>query len=65
MFGSGVAQGAYAGSQRSMLEQTAMLRKILWTALRAALAGLAAIVTRRSAAAIWRTLTGEEPPAKR
>jgi hypothetical protein len=42
-----------------------MLRKVLWTALSAALAALAAIVSRRTAAAVWRTLTGEEPPPKR
>jgi hypothetical protein len=42
-----------------------MLRKALWTALSSALAAIAAIVTRRSAAAIWRTVTGEEPPTKR
>ena len=42
-----------------------MLRKVLWTGLTAALGALAAIVTRRSAATIWRTLTGEEPPTKR
>ena len=45
-------------------DRPAMLRKVLWTALSGALAALAAIVTRRSAAAIWRTLTGEEPPTK-
>jgi Protein of unknown function (DUF4235) len=42
-----------------------MLRKVLWTALSAASGALGAIVARRSAAAIWRTLTGEEPPTKR
>jgi len=42
-----------------------MLRKVLWTALSAALGALGAIVARRSVAAIWRTLTGEEPPTKR
>jgi demethoxyubiquinone hydroxylase (CLK1/Coq7/Cat5 family) len=42
-----------------------MLRKVLWSALSGALGALAAIVSRRSAAAVWRTLTGEEPPTKR
>jgi hypothetical protein len=42
-----------------------MLRKVLWSALSGASGALAAIVSRRSAAAIWRTLTGEEPPTKR
>jgi demethoxyubiquinone hydroxylase (CLK1/Coq7/Cat5 family) len=43
----------------------AMLRKVLWSALSGVLGALAAIVSRRSAATIWRTLTGEEPPTKR
>ena len=42
-----------------------MLRKVLWSALSAGLGALAAIVSYRSAAAIWRTVTGEEPPTKR
>jgi hypothetical protein len=42
-----------------------MLRKVLWSALRGALGALAVIISRRSAAAIWRTVTGEEPPTKR
>jgi hypothetical protein len=42
-----------------------MLRKLLWTALYGALGALAAIVSRRAASGIWRTLTGEEPPTKK
>jgi hypothetical protein len=42
-----------------------MLRKLLWTALYGALGALAAIVARRTAAGIWRTLTGEEPPTRK
>jgi hypothetical protein len=42
-----------------------MLRKLLWKGLYGALAALAAFVSRRTAARVWRTLTGEEPPAKR
>jgi hypothetical protein len=42
-----------------------MLRKLLWTALYGTLASVATIVSRRTAARIWRTLTGEEPPTKK
>jgi hypothetical protein len=42
-----------------------MLRKLLWTGLYAGLGAAATIVSRRTAAAIWRTLTGEEPPTKK
>ncbi|HEY5661099.1 MAG TPA: hypothetical protein VIR59_09955 [Gaiellaceae bacterium] len=42
-----------------------MLRKLLWTGLYGALGALATIVSRRTAAGIWRTLTGEEPPTKK
>jgi hypothetical protein len=42
-----------------------MLRKLLWSAIYAAFAAVAAIVSRRAATWIWRTLTGEEPPARR
>jgi hypothetical protein len=42
-----------------------MLRKLLWTALYGSLGALAAIVSRRTASTIWRTLTGEEPPVKK
>jgi hypothetical protein len=42
-----------------------MLRRLLWTALYGGLASVATIVSRRTAARIWRTLTGEEPPTKK
>jgi hypothetical protein len=42
-----------------------MLRKLLWSGLYGALGALATIVSRRTAARIWRTLTGEEPPTKK
>jgi hypothetical protein len=42
-----------------------MLRKVLWTALYGGLGALAAVVSRRSASVVWRTLTGEEPPARK
>jgi hypothetical protein len=49
----------------SLVEHQIMLRRLLWSALYGALAALATIVSRRTAARIWRTLTGEEPPVKR
>jgi hypothetical protein len=42
-----------------------MLRKLLWTTLYGAFGALGALVSRRAAAGIWRTLTGEEPPTKK
>jgi hypothetical protein len=42
-----------------------MLRKLLWTGLYGGSGALAALVSRRTASLIWRTLTGEEPPAKK
>jgi hypothetical protein len=48
-----------------LVENETMLRKLLWSALYGALAALATIVSRRTAARIWRTLTGEEPPTKK
>jgi hypothetical protein len=48
-----------------LVELNVMLRKLLWTALYGATGALATIVSRRAAARIWRTLTGEEPPTKR
>jgi hypothetical protein len=42
-----------------------MLRKLLWSGLYGALSTVGAIVSRRTAARIWRTLTGEEPPTKK
>jgi hypothetical protein len=42
-----------------------MLRKLLWSGLYGALGAAATIVSRRTAAQIWRTLTGEEPPTKK
>jgi hypothetical protein len=42
-----------------------MLRKVLWSAIYGSFGALAAIVSRRAAARVWRTLTGEEPPTKK
>jgi hypothetical protein len=48
-----------------MRENPGMLRKLLWTGLYGGLGALATIASRRGAARIWRTLTGEEPPTKK
>jgi len=42
-----------------------MLRKLLWTALYAALGAAATMAARRAATGIWRVATGEEPPTKK
>jgi len=43
----------------------AMLRKLLWTAIYGGLSALAAIASRRSAALVWRSFTGEDPPTRK
>jgi hypothetical protein len=47
------------------LPRTPLLRKALWTGLYAGLGALATLASRRLAARIWRTVTGEEPPTKK
>jgi len=42
-----------------------MLRKLLWSALYGSFGALGALVSRRAASRVWRTLTGEEPPTKK
>jgi hypothetical protein len=42
-----------------------MLRKLLWSALYGGLGALATVVSRRGAARVWKTVTGEEPPTKK
>ena len=42
-----------------------MLRKLLWSALYGGLGALATIASRRGAARVWRSLTGEDPPTKK
>ena len=42
-----------------------MLRKLMWTGLYASLAAVAAMAARKTAGAIWRVATGEEPPARK
>ena len=42
-----------------------MLRRLIWTGLYASLAAAATLAARKSASAIWRVATGEEPPVRR
>jgi hypothetical protein len=42
-----------------------MLRKLLWSALYGAIGAVATIASRRGAALIWRSFTGEDPPTKK
>jgi hypothetical protein len=42
-----------------------MLRRLMWTGLYASLAAAATLAARKTASAIWRVATGEEPPARR
>ncbi len=41
-----------------------MLRKLLWNGLFAVFGAAAAIAARKSATAVWRIATGEDPPGK-
>jgi hypothetical protein len=43
----------------------AMLRKLLWTAIYGGLSALATMASRRGAAVVWRSFTGEDPPSKK
>ena len=52
-------------SSLGLVEIEVMLRKLLWSALYGGIAAVAAILSRRTASRIWRTLTGEEPPTKK
>jgi hypothetical protein len=42
-----------------------MLRKLLWTAIYAALGAAATIAARTAASRLYRILTGEAPPVKK
>jgi hypothetical protein len=42
-----------------------MLRKALWVGLYGGVSALAALLSRRTASVVWRTLTGEEPPTRK
>jgi hypothetical protein len=45
--------------------ESAMLRKLLWTGMYAGIAAAATIGARRLASRLWRIATGEEPPTKK
>jgi hypothetical protein len=42
-----------------------MLRKVLWSAIYGSIAALVTIASRRAAALVWRSFTGEDPPTKK
>jgi hypothetical protein len=42
-----------------------MLRNALWAGLYGGVSALAALLSRRTASVVWRTLTGEEPPTRK
>jgi hypothetical protein len=42
-----------------------MLRKLFWMAIFSSLSALAAMASRRVAAVVWRSFTGEDPPTKK
>jgi hypothetical protein len=42
-----------------------MLRKLLWSALYGSIGAMATIASRRAAARVWRSFTGEDPPTKK
>ena len=52
-------------AQRRGGNDTAMLRKLLWTALYASLGAAATMAARRAASRLYRIVTGEEPPTKK
>ncbi len=52
-------------ARRRVGNDTAMLRKLLWTALYASLGAAATMAARRVASRLYRIATGEEPPTKK
>jgi hypothetical protein len=42
-----------------------MLRKVIWSAVYGAIAAVTTIASRRAAAQLWRSFTGEDPPTKK
>jgi hypothetical protein len=42
-----------------------MLRKLLWSGVYGAFGAAATIASRRAAALVWRSFTGEDPPTKK
>jgi hypothetical protein len=39
-----------------------MLRKLLWSVLYGGIGAIATVASRRGAARVWRSFTGEDPP---
>jgi hypothetical protein len=52
-------------ASRRVGNETAMLRKLVWTALYASLGAAATMAARRLASRLYRIVTGEEPPTKK
>ena len=52
-------------ASRRVGNETAMLRKVLWTVLYASLGAAATMASRRVASRVYRIVTGEEPPARK
>jgi hypothetical protein len=42
-----------------------MLRKLLWSAIYGGIGAITTIASRRAAAQLWRSFTGEAPPTTR
>jgi hypothetical protein len=42
-----------------------MLRRLLWSALYGGVGALATMASRRGASRVWKSVTGNEPPAKK
>jgi uncharacterized membrane protein len=42
-----------------------MLRKVLWSALYGGMGAIATLASRRGAARVWKSFTGEDPPTKK
>ena len=49
----------------ALVDNEAMLRKLLWSAIYGAIGAAATVAARRVSSRLWRTLTGEEPPTKK
>ena len=42
-----------------------MLRKLVWSIIYGAIGAVATVASRRAAALVWRSFTGEDPPTKK
>ncbi len=52
-------------ASRRVGNETAVLRKVIWTALYASLGAVATMTARRLASRVYRIVTGEEPPTRK